>query len=135
MKKITAILGAVLISFAVSGIAKAEEDEVFKKGAKVFKKCKACHEIGEGASNKVGPQLTDIVGRKAAAVGEFAGYSDAIKAKAAEGLEWTEENLRSFLTKPKDFLPETAMNFSGLKKEKDLDGIIAYLKANGKAPE
>lgn len=135
MKKITAILGAVLISFSVAGAAQADDAKVFKKGAKVFKKCKACHEVGEGAKNKIGPQLTDIVGRKAASVADFTGYSDALKAKGTEGMEWTEENLRSFLEKPKDFIPETAMAFSGLRKDKDLDGIIAYLKANGKAPE
>lgn len=132
MKKITAILGAVLLSFSVAATAQADEDKVFKRGSKVFKKCKACHAIGPDAKNKVGPVLTDIVGRKAASVEDFGGYSDELKAKAGEGLVWTEENLRKFLDKPKDFVPGTAMLFSGLRKDKDFDGIIAYLKANGK---
>ena len=132
MNKFIAILGAVLLSFSVAATAHADDDKVLKRGKKVFKKCMACHEIGEGAKNKFGPQLTDIVGRKAGAVADFAGYSDAMKAKAGEGLEWTEENLRKFLDKPSDFLPGTAMQFPGLKKDKDFDGIIAFLKANGK---
>ena len=40
-------------------------------GEKVFKKCAACHAVGEGAKSKVGPPLTDVVGRKAAS---FEGY-------------------------------------------------------------
>lgn len=128
MRKLFAIFGAAIIVASVGGTAFADD---FKRGAKVFRKCKACHEIGPDAANKVGPNLTDIVGRKAAAVGEFTGYSDAMKAKGEEGLVWTEENLRAFLDKPKDFVKGTSMAFSGLRKDKDFNGIIEFLKANG----
>lgn len=131
MKKFIAILGAVLMSFSVATLAHADDDKEFKRGNKVFKKCKACHAIGPDAKNKVGPKLTDIVGRKAAAIEDFSGYSDELKAKAAEGLVWDEENLSKFLQKPKEFLPGTKMLFSGLRKEKDIKAIMVYLKANG----
>ena len=40
------------------------DPELIKAGKKVFKKCKACHAVGEGAKNKSGPQLHNIIGRR-----------------------------------------------------------------------
>ncbi len=97
-------------------------------GKKVFNKCKACH-FADKEKNKVGPYLKGVVGRKAAAVEGFK-YSDAMKAKAAEGLVWTEENLKAYLAAPKKFVPGNKMAFVGLKKEKDIADVIAYLKSN-----
>ncbi|RMD49688.1 MAG: MFS transporter [Alphaproteobacteria bacterium] len=106
------------------------DDALIKKGEKVFKKCKSCHAVGEGARNKTGPQLNGVIGRKAASVEGFK-YSAAMKAKAAEGLVWTEENLKAFLTKPKAFVPGTKMGFAGLRKESDIDALLAYLRQFG----
>ena len=97
-------------------------------GKKVFNKCKACHFVDK-EKNKVGPYLKGVVGRKAAAVEGFK-YSEAMKAKAAEGLVWTEENLKAYLAAPKKFVPGNKMAFAGLKKEKDIADVIAYLKSN-----
>ena len=96
-------------------------------GAKVFRKCKACHEIGEGAQSKAGPMLTNILGRAAGAVEDF-GYSAALMEKAtAEELVWDVETLEAFLTKPKAYIKGTKMSFAGLRKEKDRANVIAYL--------
>ncbi len=96
-------------------------------GAKVFRKCKACHEIGEGAKSKAGPMLTNILGRAAGAVEGF-GYSSALMEKAtAEELVWDVETLEAFLTKPKTYIKGTKMSFAGLRKEKDRANVIAYL--------
>lgn len=96
------------------------------KGEKVFRKCKACHEVGEGASNKTGPMLNGILGR-AAAAGDYA-YSDALKEKAeAESLVWTPETLDEFLTKPKAYVKGTKMSFAGIRKESQRADLIAYL--------
>jgi len=108
----------------------ALDPELVEAGKKVFKKCKACHQVGEGAKNKTGPILTGIVGKPAASVEGFK-YSKALRAKAEEGLVWDEAALAEFLRKPKDFVPKTKMSFAGLKKEKDLAAIIAYLKSVG----
>ena len=99
-------------------------------GEKVFKKCKACHKVGDGAKNGAGPMLNGIVGAPAGQVDGF-GYSSALEAAAADGLVWDEEALHAFLTKPKDFIKKTKMAFGGLKKEEDRAAIIEYLKANG----
>lgn len=104
------------------------DPELIAKGEKVFKKCKACHQIGAGAKNKTGPLLTGIVGAPAGAVDGFK-YSTAFKTAAEDGLVWTPETLGAFLTKPKSYIKGTKMSFAGLKKEADLDAIIAYLSA------
>ena len=98
------------------------------RGEKVFKKCKSCHKVGEGAKNGVGPQLNGIFGRAAASLDGFK-YSKAMKAEAEGGLVWDEAKLREFLKKPKAMIKKTKMSFNGLKKEKQLDGIIEYLKS------
>lgn len=95
-------------------------------GEKVFRKCQACHAVGDDAKNKVGPALNGIVGRAAATVEGFA-YSDAMKAKAAEGLVWDEANLTAYLQAPKDFIPGNKMAFAGLRKANEPADLIAYL--------
>ena len=96
-----------------------------KAGQKVFKKCKACHSTAKGGPNKVGPNLWGIVGRDRASAPGFK-YSSAM---AAKGGKWTYQDLAAFLAKPKAFVKGTKMSFSGLKKEKDLANIIAYLRS------
>ncbi|WP_120634955.1 cytochrome c family protein [Ruegeria sp. EL01] len=105
-------------------IASAEGDA--EAGKKVFRKCKACHAVGEGAENKVGPMLNGIVGRQAATVEDF-GYSPALMKLSEDGLVWTPEELDVFLTKPRDYAKGIKMTFAGLRKEDDRVNIIAYL--------
>lgn len=100
------------------------------KGEKVFKKCKACHKVGEGAKNSTGPMLNGIVGASAGAVDGFK-YSKAMAQAGADGLVWTAEELGAFLTKPKKYMKKTKMSFNGLKKESDRAAVIEYLKSVG----
>lgn len=113
---------AVAMIAAAPAMAFAEGDAA--KGEKVFRKCKACHAVGPGAKNKVGPALNGVVGRKA---GEVEGYkySDAL---TGAGLTWDEATLNEFLIKPKDKVPGTKMIFGGLKKDDQRADLIAYLK-------
>jgi cytochrome c len=99
-------------------------------GKVVFKKCMACH-AADKEQNKVGPHLVGIVGRKAAAIEGFA-YSDAMKAKGAEGLVWDEANITAYSKAPKEFIAGNKMAFAGLKKDEDIVNLIAYLKADPK---
>ena len=95
-------------------------------GEKVFKKCKACHMIGDGAKSRTGPALNNIVG---AELGEAEGfkYSAGMVALAEADTVWTIENLNALLLKPKDFIAKTKMSFAGLKDEEDRANLIAYL--------
>ncbi len=96
-------------------------------GEKVFLKCKACHQIGEGAKNAVGPVLNGIVGRKAGTYSDYS-YSDANK---NSGFTWDEATLKEYLRNPRVKVPGTKMIFPGLPKDEDIDNVIAYLKQFG----
>lgn len=104
----------------------AVDPELIKAGEKVYRKCKACHQIGDDAKNRTGPILTGVIGNAAGSVEGFK-YSKALQAMASDGLVWDDEALRAFLTKPKAFMKGTKMSFAGLKKDADLDAIAAYL--------
>jgi cytochrome c len=110
-------------------VVAALDPELIAKGEKVFKKCKACHQVGEDAKNKTGPILNGIVDHAAGAVDGFK-YSKPMKAAAKDGLVWNEEELAAFLTKPKKYMKGTKMSFAGLKKEKDVEAVITYLKSH-----
>ena len=99
-------------------------------GEKVFKKCKACHAVGEGAKNKSGPQLNGLIGRQMGSVDGFK-YSKVFAAAQGDGRVWDEAALTEFLSKPKSYMKGTKMAFSGLKKDEDLAAIAAYLKSFG----
>ncbi|KNG92928.1 MFS transporter [Pseudaestuariivita atlantica] len=110
-----------------------EEDagaELVAAGEKVFKKCKACHQVGQGAKNKSGPQLNNLIGRTIGSVDGFK-YSNVFKAAMEEGRVWDEASLAAFLAKPKEYMKGTKMSFSGLKKEADIEAITAYLASFG----
>ncbi len=92
------------------------------KGAKIFKKCAACHKLEDGV-NAAGPYLYGVVGRPVASAAGF-GFSGPMTEK---GGDWTVETLDAFLTKPKSDVPGTTMSFAGLKKQVDRVNVIAYL--------
>jgi cytochrome c len=116
---------AAFMVISLAGPAYAEGDAV--KGEKVFKKCMACHSAVD-ATNKVGPSLKGVVGRKAASVEGYT-YSAAMKKKGEEGVIWDEATLTAYLPKPMAFVPGTKMAFVGLAKPEDVQNIIAYMKA------
>lgn len=119
--KFAGIAALGLVTLATPAVAQDAE-----KGAKVFRKCKACHKMEEG-KNAVGPSLYNIVGREAGSVEGFK-YSSAM---LESGLTWDEETLASFLKKPKDLVKGTKMAFAGLRKDDQIADVIAYLATNG----
>ena len=102
-----------------------------EEGAEVFKKCRACHDVGPEAKNKVGPLLNDIVGRKAGTIEGF-NYSEANKSAGGKGLVWTEDVLFKYLENPLAFMPGTKMAFAGLKDPQDRKDLIAFLRKHTK---
>jgi len=110
-------LGAAMAAEAPAGDAEA--------GAKVFKKCRACHEIGPDAKNRVGPVLNGIIGQAAGEVPDYK-FSDAMK---NSGIVWDEAILTEYLMAPRKVVPGTKMTFVGLKKDKEIADVIAYLKS------
>jgi len=102
-----------------------------KDGAKVFNKCKSCHNAEKGAKNKIGPNLWDIVGNGKAAVAGFA-YSGGLKDM---GGNWSYDDLNAFLKKPKDFVKGTKMTFAGLSNAAERAAVIAYLRSLSGSPK
>jgi len=97
------------------------------KGAKIFKKCAACHTSDAGGGAKIGPNLYAVLGRAKGSVPGFS-YSNAM---AEKGGDWTYADMDTFLTKPKAFVKGTKMSFGGLKKPADRASLIAYLRSLG----
>ncbi len=116
---------AAILCLGLGSPALADGDPV--KGEKVFKKCKSCHAVGEGAANKVGPHLNGIIDNEIASVEGFK-YSKAFIERKAEGFVWTVEELDAYLTKPKKHTKGTKMSFAGLRKEDQRADVIAYLQ-------
>jgi len=114
------VLAAAMVA-AMPMAANAAGDA--EAGKTVFNKCKACHQVGPGAKNAVGPELNAVIGRAAGSIEGYK-YSDALK---ASGLTWDEAALKEWLTNPKAKVPGTKMIFAGLKDAADIDNIIAYL--------
>ena len=100
------------------------------EGAKIFKKCAACHSITEGGANKIGPALWGILGRTAGSLPDYK-YS---KAMAAYSKNWSFEEMNGFLLKPKEWIKGTKMSFAGLKKAKDRAAVILYMNENTNSP-
>ena len=117
------LLAAVVLAGSVS--AAGAQDAAL--GEKVFLKCKACHQIGEGAKSAVGPVLNGIIGRPA---GTYPGYSYS-DANKGSGITWDEATLKDYLKNPRARIPGTKMIFPGLPKDEDIDNVIAYLKQFG----
>ncbi len=116
-----AVSGNIMTLFASTSAA---------DGAKVFKKCAACHSINQGGSNKIGPALWGVLGRKAGSISDYK-YS---KAMAAYGKAWSFDEMNSFLIKPKEWIKGTKMSFAGLKNEKDRAAVILYMNENTDNP-
>jgi len=115
------ILIAVAIAAASAGAANAQD---VTDGAKQFKKCTPCHDVGPAAKNKVGPVLNGIDGRHSGSAPNF-NYSDANK---NSGITWNEEVFLEYIKDPKAKIPNTKMVFAGIKNEADAKNLWAYLK-------
>jgi Cytochrome c2 len=126
----TSLLAIAMLAL-LQAVPAAAQDGSVEDGAEVFKKCRACHDVGPDAKNKVGPLLNDILGRHAGSIEGF-NYSDANKAAGTQGLVWTDEVLFKYLENPLSFMPGTKMAFAGLKDAQDRKDVIAYLKSFAK---
>jgi cytochrome c len=114
-----------LVVSALAAVAPAHAQDV-EAGANVFKRCAACHAIGEGAKNRVGPELNELFGRVAGSVPDYS-YSKAMIEAGQNGLVWDPVTLTPYLRKPREQVPGTKMSFAGLGKDEDIANLIAFL--------
>src|SRR5450631_3530280 len=121
MKSIAA--AAVLAAMAQGLVVVGAQAQDAAAGEQSFKKCLPCHAIGEGAKNKVGPELNGLDGRKSGMAPDF-NYSDANK---NSGITWDEQTFKEYIKDPRAKIQGTKMIFPGIKNEKEVDDLWAYL--------
>ena len=117
-----------LVSLAMGAMftTAAEAEGDVAAGEKAFKKCMACHAVGDNAKNKIGPVLNDLIGRTAGTFDGFK-YSKAMMDAGASGVSWTTENITSYMKDPKGFVKGNKMAFGGIKNDEEITNLIAYL--------
>jgi cytochrome c len=115
------LIAAAALIAACTGAGLAQDVE---KGANVFRICMACHAIGPGAANKIGPELNGLDGRKAGTAAGY-NYSDANK---NSGITWDEATFKDYIKDPRAKIPGTKMIFPGVKNENQVNDLWAYLK-------
>lgn len=118
-------LAAAVAAFAVAAQAQDLTAGDATAGEKVFRKCQACHMVGEDAKNRVGPHLNDLIGRTPGAVEDF-NYSDAMTEFGASNV-WDVPTLAEYLRAPRELVPGTKMAFAGLRKDEEIADVLAYL--------
>jgi len=114
-----------LVVAATSAAASSALAQDVAAGKSSFNKCLPCHAIGEGAKNKVGPELNGIDGRKSGSAPDYS-YSDANK---NSGITWSKETFLEYIKDPKAKIPGTKMTFAGIKNEKEASDLWAYLSS------
>ena len=122
------ILGLAFAASVLTALPAQAQDAA--AGEKVFAQCRACHQIGETAKNAVGPVLNGLFGRTSGHVEGYA-YSPANK---AAGIKWDDATFAEYIKDPKAKIPGTKMVYAGLKDEKRVDDLIAYLRQFDNAP-
>jgi cytochrome c len=120
MRKLTLSALVVIASSVTASVALAQD---VAAGKTSFNKCLACHTIGEGAKNKIGPVLNGLDGRKS---GTIEGYSYS-EANKNSGITWSETEFKEYIKDPKAKIPGTKMAFAGVKNEKEINDLWAFL--------
>ncbi len=122
LKFASAGLGTFATLMLTTFHAKAQD---VSSGERSFGKCRICHEVGAEAKNRIGPHLNKIFGRVA---GSVEGYQYS-PANRTSGVTWDDDNLAAYIRDPRVTMPGTKMAFAGIKNEKELLDLIAYLKS------
>ena len=120
MKNLVLSTLVIIASSAAVSAALAQDADAGKTS---FNKCLACHAIGEGAKNKVGPELNGLDGRKSGSAPDYS-YTDANK---NSGITWNEAQFKEYIKDPKAKIPGTKMAFAGIKNDKEINDLWAYL--------
>lgn len=109
-------------------VAASAVDPMIAAGEKAFAQCKSCHQVGDGARNRVGPALNGIMDRPMGTVDGFR-YSGVMADAGAEGRVWSDAEMAGFLAAPRTYMKGTKMSFAGVRDEADITAIIAYLRS------
>jgi cytochrome c len=114
---------ALLILLSVSAVPQETARADAASGQLLFNNaCRTCHTMKEG-DNRLGPNLHNIIGRKAGSLPNY-GYSSAMK---GADFVW---KLDSFIAKPDEVVPGNNMKpYGGLTSAEDRNKLIAFLQS------
>jgi len=119
----TVVKKLIVAALVIAGSPVSSMGQDAQKGAAVFNVCLACHTIGPGAQNKIGPELNGLDDRNAGTVPSF-DYSDANK---DSGIIWNEATFEEYIKNPLAKIPGTKMIFPGIKNEQQVKDLWAYV--------
>lgn len=129
------IFAALAMALALSGPAAAELIGDAAVGAQIFaRECAACHQVGEGAAHRIGPQLNRVFDRRAGALDDFA-YSRPLARMGADGLVWRLDTLDAYVANPRALVSGTRMSYRGLPDAGQRADLLAYLRDFSDRPQ
>ncbi|HVC55848.1 MAG TPA: cytochrome c family protein [Stellaceae bacterium] len=114
---------AVILALALSLTPLPAAAASIAIGQAVFNRCRVCHSIAAGAPSPVGPNLHAIFGRKAGTLDNYA-YSEAMR---KSGVVWDDNTLAKYVRNPRAFMPDNRMAFPGVKDDREIADLLAYL--------
>ena len=120
-RRLLVVMSATVVALASGSVLAQEGDPA--AGQKVFNKCRACHVL-DADTNRVGPYLHGVFGRPAGTAEGFT-YSPAMK---EVDIVWDEETIAEYVADPRGYIPGNRMAFPGLRSEKEITDLVAYLK-------
>lgn len=107
---------ALLVLAPAAGAQEATGDRLFRT------RCASCHSLEPG-QNRIGPNLSGIIGRKAGSL-EGARYSQGLRDL---GITWDAAQLDSFLANPRAMVKGTTMTVA-VPNPADRAALIGYLE-------
>lgn len=121
------LIGAAVLTVSLATTAKPDAGGDPERGAELYRSCSSCHQIGQGAADRIGPHLNGIFDRGAAQSQGFR-YSEGLQRAAANGLVWDYDSLDAYIENPRALVSRTRMSFRGIEDQQDRNDVIAYLR-------
>jgi len=122
------LLAALSLAAMITAPAAAQEFGDAERGAKAYRQCASCHDVGEGAKHRVGPHLNGIFDRRAGSMEGYTRYSKGLVREGVDGLFWDLRRLDAYIENPKALVSDTRMAFRGIKDPQERADVIAYLR-------
>jgi len=124
-----------LAAGVAAGAARADLIGDPAAGAGIFEReCASCHQIGEGAVNRIGPHLNRVFDRRAGGIEGF-NYSRPLARMGADGLIWKLDTLDAYLENPRALVSGTRMAYRGLRDPGQRSDLLAYLRDFSDRPQ
>lgn len=104
-------------------------------GADVWaRECASCHQIGDGAVNRIGPHLNRVYDRRAGSIDGFP-YSRPMTRQGADGLIWTLTTLDAYIENPRALVSGTRMAYRGLRDLERRQDLLAFMRDYSDSPQ